>query len=172
MWDFRRNIAAGGMAICLLAGFGSVASAAGMKVSAVLAPQEQMRLNFEDGSKRFVLMVRREGKADGSGPLSGASVTEYGMHDITPGVAGDPHGFLRFAAANGDKAYIKWVVRAIFVPNPGGKKKFKLLDYGHWEVVGGTGQYAGMKGVGTMTIKPASKTDRRFTLEGDLFPAK
>jgi len=54
--------------------------------------------------------------------------------------------------------------------NPGSKKKFKLLDYGHWEVVSGTGKFKGLKGIGTMTIKAASKTDRRFTLEGDLVP--
>lgn len=145
------------------------AAANPMQIEAVLAPKEQMRLNFEDGSKHFVLLVRREGKSTGSGPLAGAAVMEYGMHDIIPGVAGDPRGYLEFTAANGDKAYIKWLVRAIFVPNPGGKPK--LLDYGHWELAGGTGSFAGMKGVGTLQIKAASKTDRRFILQGDLVPA-
>ncbi len=72
-------------------------------------------------------------------------------------------------AADGAKAYVKWLVRAIFVANPGGKPK--LLDYGHWELVGGTGTFAGMKGVGTLQIKPAGKTERRFILQGDLVPA-
>ncbi|MDH3703260.1 MAG: hypothetical protein OEU46_18310 [Alphaproteobacteria bacterium] len=158
------------VAALFAAGPAAPVSAASMKVSAVLAPKEKMRLNFEDGSKHFVLFVRREGAAEGSGPLAGAAVTEFGMHDITPGVSGDPRGYLVFTAPGGDKAYVKWLVRAIFVPNPGGKPKFKLLDYGHWEVVSGTGKFKGLKGVGTMTIKAASKTDRRFTLEGDLIP--
>ena len=145
------------------------AAAEPMTVEAVLAPQEQMRLNVEDGSKRFVLLVHRAGKAEGSGPLAGAAVNEYGMHDIIPGVAGDPCGYLEFTDPGGGKAYIKWIVCAVFVPNPGGKPK--LLDYGHWELVGGTSKFAGMKGLGTLQIKPASKTDRRFILQGDLVPA-
>lgn len=139
-----------------------------IKIEAVLAPKEQMQLDFADGSKRFVLLVRREGTAEGSGPLNGAAVTEYGMHDITPGVAGDPRGFLEFTDAAGGKAYVKWQVRAVFVPGAEGKPK--LLDYGFWELVGGTGAFAGMKGVGTLQIKAASKTDRRFILDGELVP--
>ncbi len=52
---------------------------------------------------------------------------------------------------------------------PGGKPK--MLGNGHWELVGGTGTFAGMKGVGTLQIKRASKTSRRFILEGELVPA-
>ena len=153
----------------LLFGFGlTAAQAAPMKIEAVLSPTDQMHLNFEDGSKRFVLLVKREGKAEGDGPLSGTSVTEYGMHDITPGVAGDPRGFLEFTNAKGGKAYVKWLVRAIFVPND--KGKLKLIDYGFWEIVGGTGQYAGMKGAGSLQIKAAGPKARSFILEGEVFP--
>lgn len=28
-------------------------------------------------------------KADNGGPLAGAAVVEYGMHDIVPGIGGD-----------------------------------------------------------------------------------
>jgi hypothetical protein len=138
------------------------------KVEAVLVPKEQMRLDFADGSKRFVLLVRREGTAEGSGPLAGAAVNEYGMHDITPGVDGDPRGFLEFTDAAGGKAYVKWQVRAVFVPGADGKPE--LLDYGFWELAGGTGKFSGMKGVGSLQIKAASPTDRRFILEGELTP--
>lgn len=158
------------LAVCALAAAAAVPAAAEpMRIETVLEPKEQMRLDFEDGSKHFVLLVRREGKAEGSGPLVGAAVTEYGMHDIVPGVAGDPHGYLEFTQANGDKAYIKWQFRAIFAAKPGGKRK--MIGYGHWELVGGTGAFAGMKGVGTLQIKRASKTARRFILEGELIPA-
>lgn len=164
----KRSVSLVVAALLGVAVLGQAAWAEKLNVSAVLAPKQQMKLNFKDGSKRFVLLVKREGKAGGDGLLGGAAVTEYGMHDITPGVGGDPQGFLEFVRPNGDTVYIKWVVRAVFVPNPGGKPKFKLLDYGHWEVAGATGKLAGLKGVGTMTIKAASKTDRRFTLVGDL----
>jgi len=137
-----------------------------VKVEAVLSPKQQMKLDFEDGSKHFVLLVRREGTASGTGPLAGAAVTEYSMHDIIRGVGGDPRGYLVFADGDGGKAYIKWQVRAVFVPGSDGKPR--LLDNGFWEVAGGTGKFAGMQGAGTLNIKPASKTDRRFILTGDL----
>lgn len=139
-----------------------------VRVEAVMSPKEQIRLDFEDGSKHFVLMVRREGRAEGSAIFEGASVVEYGMHDIVPGIGGDPRGYLVLALPSGDTAYIKWQVRAIFVPGSDGKPV--LLDNGFWEVGGGTGRFAGMKGAGTLHIKAVNQTDRRFILEGDLFP--
>jgi len=141
-----------------------------MNIEAVMSPTEQIRLDFADGSKHFVLMVRREGKASGNGPLAGAGVTEHGWHDIVPGDSGDPRGYLTFASPDGDMAYVKWTVRAVFVPGADGKPL--LLDQGVWEVVGATGKFKGMKGAGTLNIRPASETDRRFILQGELVPAR
>lgn len=148
----------------------TAAQAETIAIETVLAPQEQIRLDFEDGSKHFVLMVRRTGDATGQGPLAGASVTEYGMHDLVRGKDGDPRGYLVFEQKDGSKAYIKFRVRAVFVPGPNGKPR--LLDNGYWEVVGTTGAFKGMKGAGTLHIKPASKTERRFILTGDLVAVK
>ena len=144
---------------------GNVA-AADLNVKAVMTPKEQLRLEFADGSGHFVLMVRREGKAAGAGALAGAGVTEYGWHDIVPGVAGDPRGYLVFALPGGDVAYVKWQVRAVFVPGPDGKPK--LLDNGFWEIAGGTGKFRGAKGAGTLHIKAVSPTDREFSLTGEI----
>ncbi len=164
----KKIVAILGFAFALMSG-SSLLQAAEMKIEAVLSPKQQMKLDFADGSKHFVLLVRREGVATGTGPLAGASVTEYGMHDIIRGVGGDPRGYLEITGTNRDKAYIKWQVRAVFVPGP--NKKPKLLDNGFWELVGGTGSFKGMKGAGTLHIKPASKTDRRFILSGEIVPA-
>ena len=150
-----------------LAAMATSVSADAVDVEAVMAPTNSMRMDFQDGSKHFVLMVRREGAAEGEGILAGAKVVEHGWHDINPPFGGDPQGYLEFTAANGDVAYVKWTVRAVFTR---GEDKPKLIDYGHWELVSGTGQFAGMTGVGTMTIKPASKTDRLFTLTGEIAP--
>lgn len=144
------------------------ATAADLNVEALMSPKEQMRLDFADTSKHFVLMVRREGKAAGQGLLAGASVTEYGMHDIIPGVGGEPRGYLVFAMPDGDIAYVKWLVRAVFVPGPDGKPK--LFDNGLWEVAGGTGKFKGLQGAGTLNIKAASPTDRQFILKGEITP--
>lgn len=142
------------------------AVAADIALKAVMVPKEQMRLDFADGSKHFLLMVRREGKAAGTGPLAGASVTEFGYHDIVPGDSGDPRGYLVFALSSGDVAYVKWTVRAVFVPGADGKPK--LLDNGVWEIAGATGQLKGLKGAGILHIRAVSPADREFELTGEL----
>jgi len=138
-----------------------------VSVHARMVPQESMKLNFADGTKHFVLMVHREGTSEGSGALAGASVTEYGWHDINPPKGGHPQGYLQFKAANGDIAIIKFTVRAVFLK---GANKPRLTDYGFWELVSGTGQFKGQTGVGNLTIHPASKTDRTFSLNGEIGP--
>ena len=142
------------------------ASAAEISVKAVMSPKEQMRLDFADGSKHFLLMVRREGKAAGTGPLAGASVTEFGYHDIIPGDSGDPRGYLVFTQPSGDVAYVKWTVRAVFIPGEDGKPR--LLDNGVWEIAGATGALKGLKGAGILHIRAVSPADREFDLTGDL----
>ncbi len=166
----KKSLRAVALALALGAGFALPVHAAPAGVEAVMTPKEQIRLDFADGSKHFVLMVRREGKSVGQGPLAGAAVTEYGVHDITPGIGGNPSGYLVFTQPDGDVAYLKWLVRAVFVPGADGKPA--LLDNGVWEVVGGTGKLKGLKGAGTLHIKAVSPTDRKFILEGELVNAQ
>ena len=154
------------MIVCLTA----TANAEAVKVEAVMSPKQQMKLDFKDGSGHFILMVQREGKSEGNGALAGASVAEYGVHDIIPGVSGEPHGYLVFAGSNGDEAYVKWQVQATFIPGDDGKTK--LLDNGVWQIAGGTGHFKNLKGAGILHIKAVSPTDRRFILEGELTPAQ
>lgn len=149
--------------------FAGSAMAEPLSVRATMVPKEQIKLDFKDGSGHFVLMVRREGTASGSGLLNEASVVEFGRHDIIPGVAGDPSGYLVVTKGEGNVAYIKWTVRAVFLPGKDGKPE--LNDNGFWEVVGGTGAFKGLKGAGTLHIKAANPTDRIFILDGNLVPA-
>ena len=137
-----------------------------VKFDALVQPKDIVRLDFADSSKHFFSMVRREGKSEGQGPLSGATVTEYGAHDVVPGVGGDPRGYLEFTKPDGDKAYLKWTIQAVFVPGPEGKPK--LLDNGVWQVVGGTGKLEKLKGAGTFHLVPMPPGAGRFVLEGDL----
>lgn len=160
-----KKLAMGVFAAVVVALVAPAVMAEAVSVKAVMAPKESMKMTFGDGTNHFVLMVRREGKAEGAGALAGLDVTEYGWHDLNPPVDADPHGYLQFKAANGDIANVKWTVRAVFFK---GEKKPRLADYGYWELVSGSGQFAGSTGVGTLTIKPASKTDRLFTLNGEI----
>ena len=137
-----------------------------VKFDALVAQKEAIRLDFADASKHFFLLVRREGNSEGQGPLAGATVQEYGAHDIVPGVGGEPRGYLEFTTPDGNKAYIRWVIQAVFVPGPDGRPK--LLDDGVWQVVGGTGKLEKLKGAGTFHLQPTGPTERRFVMEGEL----
>ncbi len=156
--------------LALAASIGASASAEPLNVQATMVPKEQIRLDFKDGSGHFVLMVRREGAASGTGLLNEAAIVEFGRHDILPGVSGDPSGYLVATKGDGNVAYIKWTVRAIFLPGKDGKPE--LNDNGFWEVVSGTGSFKGLKGAGTLHIKSANPTDRIFILQGNLVAAQ
>lgn len=157
-----------GMASALAAGVVAAvpaALAAPVAFEAKVETREQIRLDFADGSKHFVAMVRRDGRSSGNGPLQAAAVAEYGRHDIVPGVGGDPSGYLVFTTEDG-VAYLKYLVRAVYVPGADGKPA--VLDGGIWEVVGASGRFNGLKGAGTLRIRALSPTERRFALEGEL----
>lgn len=116
-------------------------------------------------------MVRRDGTADSQGVFDGAAVAEYGWHDIDPPNGGDPLGYLALTTANGDIAYLRWQVRAVFM---GGEMTGPPDVHGTWELVSGTGAFATMRGLGTLQIGPGAGPDRperRYSLRGDLSPA-
>ena len=133
-------------------------------VHILLTPKEQMRFEFADGSKHFVLAVRREGKAEGSGVFAEANVTEFGWHDVNPPISGDPHGYLQITTQNGDVAVLRWTVKAVFTKGEGTPT---LVDHGFWELVSGTGQFVNKRGVGSLVIKPAGGPNL-FMLEGEV----
>lgn len=160
--NFTRHLAALGVAALVLT---SGTSAAPVSVSAVMDPQEEMRFDMGDGSSHFVLAVRREGVSEGEGILAGARVTEFGWHDINPPLAGDPRGYLRFETENGDVAIVKFTVRAVFMKGAG---QPELHDDGFWELVSGTGRFAGLRGVGALRIEPAGGPKRLFLLGGEI----
>lgn len=143
---------------------GGTAAAEPVSVHVSLTPKEQIRFDFADGSKHFVLAFRREGKAEGSGAFAGAAVTEFGWHDVNPPISGDPRGYLQLTTQNGDVAVLRWTVKAVFMKGEG---KPALFDQGFWEMVGGTGQFPEKRGVGSLVIKPAEGSTL-FMLEGEV----
>jgi hypothetical protein len=159
---FRRLIAVA-VSCAVVSG---AALAAPMKIEAVIAPKTETKLEFADGSKRYLLATQREGKAAGSGPLAGATMLEWGVHDVTPAVGANANGYLVFTTTGGDIAYLKYQFRAVAVPAPDGKSRF--LANGFWETTGGTGNLKGLRGAGTVRINSTSPTERHWILEGDL----
>jgi hypothetical protein len=152
------------LGIAAAALIGSSAVAEPVSVAAVLTPQESIKFELGDGSKHFVLAVRRAGTFEGSGPFAGASVTEFGWHDVNPPHWGDPRGYLQVKSANGDIAVLKWTVEAVFVK---GADKPMLVNSGTWKLVSGTGAFAGMAGLGSLVLEPAGGPTK-FTLTGQV----
>jgi hypothetical protein len=144
----------------------AAALAAPMKIEAVIVPKTESRLDFADGSKRYLLATQREGKAAGNGPLAEATMLEWGVHDVNPSSGASANGYLVFTAANGDIAYLKYQFRAVPVPGPDGKMRF--LANGFWEAAGGTGKLKGLRGGGTVQIKAPSPRERHWILDGDV----
>jgi hypothetical protein len=140
--------------------------AAPVKLEALITPKTESKLEFADGSKRYLLATQREGKAQGTGPLAGATMLEFGAHDVTPGVGSTGSGYLVFTTADGDIAYLKYQFRMLVVPGAEGKPH--PLINGHWEVAGGTGKLKGLRGAGTVHVKVVSPKERHWILEGDL----
>lgn len=148
----------------------SLAHAEPVQLEAVLSQKDQMRMDFADGSKRYLYLGRREGQTTGHGMLVGATATEWGMHDVVPGAGVDARGYLVFAMPDGALAYLKTQFRATTVTGTDGKST-NLLN-GSWEVVGASGKLSGLQGAGTLRIKVAGPTDRLWMLDGELVQQK
>lgn len=150
--------------VAILCAFTSgIVAAAPVKIEAVVTPKADSRMDFADGTKRYVVAAQREGKATGTGPLANATMLEWGVHDVDPATGAHANGYLIFTAAEGDTAYLKYQFRGVPVPGPDGKARF--LANGYWETVGGTGKFKGIKGTGLLRFNPGQ---RQFVLEGDI----
>lgn len=160
---------AGCLAAALLALAAAPLSAAPVQIETVVTPREQMRLEFADGSKRYFVMLKREGMASGTGPLAGASVIDWGAHDARPGTGAEGVGYLVFTTPDGDIAYIKSRFHAVALPGADGKPR-NILN-GDWEVAGATGRLKGLRGAGGLRINVISPTDRQWLLEGEMVQA-
>lgn len=143
---------------------GGSAAADPVSVEAVLTPEESMKFELGDGSKHFVLAVRRQGTFEGSGAFDVAAVTEFGWHDVNPPVWGDPRGYLQLTTQDGDIAVLHWTVQAVFVAGAEGPA---LVNHGVWKLVSGTGQFADKTGIGSLILEPAGGPTK-FTLEGEV----
>jgi hypothetical protein len=146
------------------------ATAEPMTLDAVLTTTDSISLNFQNDSRRFLTLLQREGSATGHGVFEGARVVEYGMHDVTGGESGEAAGYLEVTTSDGAVAYFRWSLRAVFVAAPDGQAT--VINSGQWQLDGGTGRFAQLKGVGTLRIEFPSKTERRYLLEGDIAAAQ
>lgn len=147
----------------------TAAAAEPLAIEAVLSTTESISLAFKDNESHFLTLLKREGEAEGDSAFAGASVVEYGLHDVTGGDNARANGYLEVTTGDGAVAYFRWQLAAVFAKAEDGKPG--LLNRGQWELTGGTGRFASMTGVGSLRIEVVSKTERRYVLEGDIAPA-
>jgi hypothetical protein len=131
-------------------------------------PNEYTKLVFADGSNRYVALVRRSGKVVSEGILRGATVQEWGFHEVTlgPETNGRGTGYLVIARSPGDILYLKTQLRQRAVPGKDGDSRSAFN--GLWEVSGATGKFTGLQGAGTLRINRLSESARQWILEGEL----
>src|SRR5262245_13980562 len=73
----------------------------GVKFDAVVSDKESIRLDFADPSKHLFRLVRREGKTEGQGPLSGViSRTEPKDTEVHLALNGDISNQLLFGCCS------------------------------------------------------------------------
>jgi hypothetical protein len=131
-------------------------------------PNEYTKLVFADGSNRYVALVRRSGKVMSEGILRGATVQEWGLHEVTlgPETNGRGTGYLVITRGPGDILYLKTQLRQITLPGKRGEPRSGFN--GLWEVSGATGKFNGLQGAGTLRINRLSESGRQWILEGEL----
>lgn len=152
------------IAAALCATISGAALASPMQIEAVVSPKpNEPKLEFADGSRRYIVAVQREGKATGSGPLAGATMLEWGVHDVNPASGANANGYLVFTGTGGDVAYLKYQFRGVPVPGADGKPRF--MANGVWETTGGTGKFKTLRGTGSVQFVPQ---ERRWVLAGEI----
>jgi hypothetical protein len=131
-------------------------------------PNEYTKLEFADGSNRYIALVRRSGKVVSAGVLHGATVQDWGYHEVTlgPDTNGRGAGYLIMTSGPGDLLYLKTQLRQITVPSRGNEPR--SVFNGLWEVSGATGKFKGLQGSGTLRIERLSESVRQWILEGEL----
>jgi hypothetical protein len=158
------------LATALTGAAAGAANAEHVKFDAIIAPKGDVSLEFADGSQHVVRLVQREGLTKGEGPLTGAALLEWGIHDVNLGKGyADGAGYLVATKSTGDIAYLKYQWRAVMAKGQDGKP-LPLLG-GQWEVVGGTGKLKGLTGLGTLRIEVLEGTNRHWMFEGELIPS-
>jgi hypothetical protein len=131
-------------------------------------PNEYTKLEFADGSNRYVALVRRSGRVVGSGMFRGAMVQEWGFHEVTlgPEANGRGTGYLVITRGPGDALYLKTQLRQLTLPSKTDEPS--SVFNGLWEVSGATGIYKGLEGTGTLRINRLSEFERQWLLDGEM----
>lgn len=131
-------------------------------------PNEYTKLEFADGSNRYVALVRRSGRVVSGGMFRGAMVEEWGFHEVTlgPQANGRGTGYLVITRGPDNALYLKTQLRQLTLPTKTDEQS--SVFNGLWEVSGATGMYRGLQGTGTLRINRLSEFERQWLLDGEI----
>jgi hypothetical protein len=130
-------------------------------------PNEYTKLEFADGSNRYVALVRRSGRVVSRGMLRDATVQEWGFHEVTlgPEPNGRGTGYLVIVRGPSNIIYLKTQLRQLSLSRKGDEQHSVFT--GLWEVSGATGEFKGLQGAGTLRINRLSESERQWILDGE-----
>ena len=165
------------IALALILGVGILATSAlaePLKIEMNLSNPQQIRIDFPlvGAEKHLTVLKKTEGVVAEGSTWAGAKVQEVGFHDAFPDNRVWGTGYITFTLSNGDQVSMKHEFEARFLPTPDGK--MAPVEHGVWTIIGGTGNLAGLRGVGRFQIKrtPADPNARIWDLTGDIAVVK
>lgn len=145
-----------------------------------LANQYDM-LDLGAGSGRYVAALRQSGKVTSKGLLEGASVLDWGFHEVPTEQAaatgqneaeptGGGPGYLVFTLPSGDKLTMRLQMHLQYVPQSHGDPR--PFIFGLWQIIDASGSLSHLQGTGVIRIERPSAEERLWILEGQVGRAK
>ncbi|MPW10972.1 hypothetical protein GCT19_36235 [Paraburkholderia sp. CNPSo 3155] len=140
-------------------------------------PNQYEKLELGEGSGRYVAALRQSGKVTSKGLLEGATVLDWGFHEVPTEEAaaagsnqGEPigggPGYLVFTLPSGDKLTMRLQMHLQYVPQSHGAPR--PFIFGLWQIIAASGSLSRLQGTGVIRIERPSAEDRLWVLEGEV----
>jgi hypothetical protein len=140
-------------------------------------PNQYDKLDLGEGSGRYVASLRQSGRVTSKGLLEGATVLDWGFHEVPTDAAaaagsdesepnGGGPGYLVFTVPSGDKLSMRLHMHLQYVPQLHGPPRPYL--FGLWQIVGASGSLNHLQGTGVIRVERPSADERLWILEGEV----
>lgn len=144
-------------------------------------PNQYEKLDLGEGSGRYVAALKQSGKVTSKGLLEGATVLDWGFHEVPTEEAaaaswneaepnGGGPGYLVFTLPSGDKLTMRLQMHLQYIPQAHGAPR--PFIFGLWQIVGASGSLSHLQGTGVIRVERPSAEERLWVLEGEVGRAK
>ncbi|CAB3810173.1 hypothetical protein LMG28614_07219 [Paraburkholderia ultramafica] len=140
-------------------------------------PNQYDKLELGEGSGRYVAVLKQSGKVTSKGLLEGATVLDWGFHEVPTEEAaaagwneaepnGGGPGYLVFTLPSGDKLTMRLQMHLQYVPQMHGAPR--PFIFGLWQIVSASGSLSHLQGTGVIRVERPSSEERLWVLEGEV----